>query len=77
MKRVIKVLAVAAIAAMILVTSVSPVLARAVRGGVLMKTTTPCEVSSVAQNDSGSQLQIDPPGRVPGCWVVLPPQSAA
>lgn len=79
MKHMIKVLAVAALSAMILVTSVSPALARAVRGGVLLKKTTPCEASSVAQNDFafGSHLRIDPPGRTPGCWVVLPSQSAA
>jgi hypothetical protein len=77
MKRLIKVLAVAALAALILVTSVSPAVARAVRGGVLMKTTTPCEASSVARNGSGAHLRIDPPDRTPGCWVVLPPQSAA
>jgi len=79
MRRIIKVLAVVALVAMILMTSVSPALARAVRGGVQLKTTTPCEASSVAQNDdSGSHLQTDAPGRTPGeCWVVLPSQSAA
>ena len=80
MRRIIKVLAVVALVAMILVTSVSPALARAVRGGVQLKTITPCEASSVAQNDddSGSHLRTDAPGRTRGeCWVVLPSQSAA
>jgi hypothetical protein len=75
-KRMIKVLAVAVLVALILGASVSPVLGKAVRGGVLMKTTTPCEASSVAQNGSGSQLLFPAPGRAPGCWVVLPSQSA-
>jgi hypothetical protein len=75
-KRMIKVLAVAVLVALILGASVSPVLGKAVRGGVLLQTTRACEVSSVAQNNPGSQLLIDPPGRATGCWVVLPSQSA-
>lgn len=76
MKRMIRVLTIAVLVAVILVNCASPALAKVVRGGVLMQTTTPCEASSVAQNDPGSQLLIDPPGRPPGCWVVLPSQSA-
>lgn len=72
MRRIFKASAVAVLVATILLASVSPALAKAVRGGVLLKTTTPCGASSVAQNDPGSQLLIDPPGRAPGCWVVLP-----
>ena len=77
MRRTIKVLAVAAIAAVMLVASVSPALAAKVRGGVLLQTTTPCKASSEAGNVSGSHLQEFPEGnsegRAPGCWVLLPP----
>ena len=76
MRRTIKILAVAAIAAVMLVASVSPAMAAKVRGGVLLQTTTPCDASSEAGNVSGSHLQENPGGgRVPGCWVLLPPNA--
>ena len=78
MRRVIKVLAVSALVAMLLVASVSPAFAKVVRGGVLLKATTPCDLTSqVAQNDPGAPLQIFLPreGRTPGCWVLLPPSA--
>lgn len=73
MRRIIKVLAVAVLVGVMLVASISPVLAKAVRGGVLLKTTEPCNASLVAQNDPGSHLLLNPEGRAPGCWVELPP----
>ena len=75
MRRTIKVLAVATLVAMILAFSVSPALAKVVRGGELLNTTKPCEqgAGSHAQNDPGSHLETDPPDRADGCWVVLPP----
>ena len=74
MRRVIKVLAVAALVAVMLVASISPALAKAVRGGILLQTTTPCEHNTeFAQNVPGSHLRTGVPGRAPGCWVLLPP----
>ena len=84
MIRTIKVLAVAAIVAVMVVASVSPALAAKVRGGVLLQTTTPCEkgAGSHARNDPGTHLQEfpedpegNPEGRAPGCWVLLPPNA--
>jgi hypothetical protein len=80
-RRTIKILAVAALVAVMLVASVSPVLAAKVRGGVLLQTTEPCRASSGAQNVSGSHLieiregDPNPEGRVLGCWVLLPPNA--
>jgi hypothetical protein len=78
-RRTIKFLVVAAIVAVMLVTSVSPALAAKVRGGVLLQTTTPCDASSEARNVSGSHHEVfeegNPEGRAPGCWVVLPPNA--
>jgi hypothetical protein len=77
-RRTIKVLAVAALVAVMLVASVSPALAAKVRGGVLLQPTTPCKkgAGSHAQNVSGSHHEVfeegNPEGRAPGCWVVLP-----
>jgi hypothetical protein len=73
--RTIKVLAVVALVAVMLVASVSPALAAKVRGGVLLQTTTPCKASSEAGNVSGSHLETNPEGRAPGCWVLLPPNA--
>jgi hypothetical protein len=73
MRRMIKVLAVAALVATILVAGTSPALARVVRGGVLLHTERPCHATLVAQNASGSHLLLNPEGRAPGCWVELPP----
>ena len=77
MRRTIKVLLVAALVAVMLVASVSPVLAAKVRGGVLLQPTTPCEKGAGphAQNDPGAHLQTNPPGRAEGCWVLLPPNA--
>jgi hypothetical protein len=74
MKRMIKVLIVAVLMAVILVASISPALARAVRGGVLLSTTQPCHAN--AQDASGGSLVLNPPGRAPGCWFLLPPGAA-
>jgi len=72
-RRTIKILAVAALVAVMLVASISPALALKVRGGVLLKTEKPCERNLlVAQNDDGSQLQTGVVGRAPGCWVLTP-----
>jgi hypothetical protein len=77
MRRMIKVLAVAALVAMILVGSISPAMARVVRGGVLMDTTTPCENTSDVQTGPGARFETfepgNPEGRTPGCWLLLPP----
>jgi hypothetical protein len=74
-RRMIKVLAVAALVATMLMASISPALAAKARGGVLLKTTRPCVASSVAQNAPGSDLQTGVPDRAPGCWVLLPPNA--
>ena len=74
MKRVIKVLLVMALMAVILVASISPALARAARGGVLLPTTQPCLANT--QDADGGRLVLNPPGRAPGCWVLLPPGTA-
>ena len=73
MRRMIKVLAVAALVATILVASTAPALARVVRGGVLLHTERPCHATLVAQNAPGSHLLLNPENRAPGCWVELPP----
>ena len=74
MKRVIKVLLVMALMAVILVASISPALARAARGGVLLPTTQPCLANT--QEANGGRLVLNPPGRAPGCWLLLPPGAA-
>jgi hypothetical protein len=77
MRRMIKVLAVAALVATVLVASTSPALARVVRGGVLLHTSMPCTATSGAQNVPGSHAETfevgNPEGRAPGCWRLLPP----
>jgi hypothetical protein len=75
MKRVIKVLLVMALVAMMLVASISPAMAAKARGGVLLPTTQPCH--AIAQDASGEDLVLDPPGRAPGCWFLLPPGAAS
>ena len=75
MRHMIKVLAVAALVAMMLMVSISPALAAKARGGVLLKTTRPCDASSEARNVSGSHLVENPEGRAPGCWVLLSPNA--
>ena len=75
MRRTIKALAVVALVAVILVASISPALAAKARGGVLLKSTTPCEASSAARNAPGAHLRTEVPDRAPGCWVLLPPNA--
>ena len=80
MKRIVKVLAVAVLVAMILVTSISPALARRAAGGQLLSTEEPCRATENAQNDHhGADLRNvededeDPEtGRAEGCWALLP-----
>jgi hypothetical protein len=75
MKRMIKVLLVAVLMAVILAASVSPALAAKARGGVLLSTTQPCH--AIAQDAPGEDLVLNPPGRAPGCWFLLPPGAAS
>ena len=70
MKRVIKVLMATAIMAVILVVSISPAMALRRPGGVLLEqTTAPCDAPENAQEAS---IELDPPERAQGCWVLLP-----
>ena len=63
----------AMLVAVILVASISPAMARRVSGGVLLPTPQPCyAVIANAQETPGKHLVLDPPGRAPGCWVLLP-----
>jgi hypothetical protein len=73
MKRMIKVLIVAVLMAVILVVSISPALA-ARRPGVLLSSPQPCH--AIAQDAPGEDLVLNPPGRAPGCWFLLPPGAA-
>jgi hypothetical protein len=66
MKRMIKVLMVAVLMAVILVASISPAMARR-SPGVLLPTLQPC-----LANPQDERLVLNPPGRAPGCWVLLP-----
>jgi hypothetical protein len=81
MRRIIRVLAVAVLVAMILVTSISPALARRAAGGQQLSTRVPCDrTTENAQNDHhGADLRNvededeDPEtGRAEGCWALLP-----
>ena len=78
MKRVIKVLVVAVLTTIILVASVSPAMARRASGGVLLETPLPCDPPASAQNvvgerkGIGERVELNPQGRDPGCWVLLP-----
>jgi len=73
MKRAIKVLVVAVLMAAILVASVSPAMARRVPGGVLLPKTQPCDqIIAHAQGAAGEHVVLNPEGRAPGCWVLLP-----
>jgi hypothetical protein len=79
-KRILKVLAVAVLVAMILVTSISPALARRAAGGQLLSTEEPCNAPANAQNDRpGVDFEFfepgNPEGRAPGCWALLPPSA--
>ncbi len=74
MTRMIKASAVAVLVAVMLVASISPALARPVRGGVLLPMRVPCFATGQAQNDAGTHLINDPPDRIQkGCWAELPP----
>jgi hypothetical protein len=74
MRRMIKVLAVAALMAMILAASISPASALKARGGVLLPVRVPCYATANAQNHNGAHLINDPPDRIQkGCWAELPP----
>jgi hypothetical protein len=77
MKRMIKVLLMAVLMAVILAASVSPALAKAVRGGVLLSSPQPCHAIANTQDAPGENLVLDPPGRAPGCWFLLPPGAAS
>jgi hypothetical protein len=72
MKRMIKVLLVAVLMAVILVASISPAMARRASGGVLLSSTQPC-----LANPQDPNLVLNPPGRAPGCWFLLPPGAAS
>ena len=75
MKRMIKVLAVAALVAVILAASMAPALARRHSGGIPVSTTRPCEVhldATRAQNERGAHFEERPESPVALCWVVLP-----
>ena len=76
MKRVIKVLMVAVLMAVILVASISPAMARRHPGGVLLPTPQPYHATANAQDTPGEHLVLNPPGRAPGCWFLLPPGAA-
>jgi hypothetical protein len=74
MKRMIKVLLVAVLMAVILVASISPALAAQKVGGVLLSSPQPCH--AIANDTPGEHLVLNPPGRTPGCWFLLPPGAA-
>jgi hypothetical protein len=71
MKRMIKVLLVAVLMAVILLASVSPALAVRKANGVLLSSPQPCH--AIANDTLGEDLVLNPPGRAPGCWFLLPP----
>ena len=71
MKRMIKVLMVAVLMAVILVASISPAMAVR-RAGVLLSSPQPC-----LANPQDPNLILNPPGRTPGCWFLLPPGAAS
>ena len=77
MRRMIKVLLVAVLMAVILVASITPAMARRHPGGVLLSTTQPCHAVANTQDASGGRLVLNPPGRAPGCWFLLPPGAAS
>ena len=74
MKRMFRVLAVAALVAMIMVASISPAMAKRVAGGQGLSTEAPCHATEDRQDDrvAGAHLDNDPPGDRTGCWVLLP-----
>lgn len=72
MKRIIRVLAVAALMAVILVASVSPAMARRALGGHPMPTTEPCFATTNAQSEHGAHFEVRPESEVALCWLVFP-----
>ena len=76
MKRMIKVLVMAILMAVILLASISPALAARKGGGVLLSSPQPCHAVANTQDASGGRLVLNPPGRAPGCWFLLPPGAA-
>jgi hypothetical protein len=76
MKRMLRVLLVAVLMAVILVASVSPAMAVRRAGGVLLSSPQPCHAVANTQDASGGRLVLNPPGRTPGCWFLLPPGAA-
>jgi hypothetical protein len=72
MRRTIKLLMVAVLVAVILVASVSPAMARRVPGGVLLPLERPCSQVENVPGAAGEHLDLNPEGRAPGCWVLLP-----
>ena len=74
MKLKIKVFMVAVLVAVIVLASISPAMARRHPGGVLLSSPQPCH--AIAQDASGGRLVLNPPGRAPGCWFLLPPGAA-
>jgi len=68
----IKVVAVAALMAVILVASVSPAMARRAAGGHPMPTEKACEVTANAQNERGAHFELRPESPVALCWLVFP-----
>jgi hypothetical protein len=74
MRRMIKVLAVAALVAVIVAASISPASALKVRGGVLLPVRVPCYATENPNNHTGAHLINNPPDRIQeGCWAELPP----
>ena len=71
MTRMIKVMLVALLMAVILVASISPAMAVR-RAGVLLSSPQPC-----LANPQNPNLVLNPPGRTPGCWFLLPPGAAS
>ena len=74
MKRMIKVLAVAALMTVMLVVSISPGLAAPRHFGKNLHDNPSCDATDKAQNAGGAHHVVNPPGQNPGCWVVLPGQ---
>jgi hypothetical protein len=74
MKRVVKILSIAALITLLLVTSALPAMALRRPGGVLLeRTDMPCYAP---ENAHGAQIELAPPEpRLPGCWVLLPPSA--
>jgi hypothetical protein len=70
----IKVLAVAVLIAVILVASISPVLARRAAGGHPMPTAKPCDATAKTQNERerGAHIKERRESTVAPCWLEFP-----